>query len=339
MKNTLLSGRFLAVLMLALLTLFSSFNTLSAQAQQASAPRPLSDAAAIALLDTGSYDPQIAYDDWMYWRSDTHFVGGRYTSNPAIQTIHGVEYESDARAYKTARVATSDLGSFAYTIPVSVPGTYTVVLDFAELYWGATNGGPDGAGRRVFSVNAEGGESEIAQLDINAEVGPMAKLTKRFDVVVTDGTLNIVFQGIVNRPLVSRIGVYLFDPPPPLDLRVETLYLVDVNTGNPMMTITNGAVIDVAQLPSNRFALQAITTPSTVGSVTFGINKNGRPYAFDVQNTAPYIYPGNFGPEISWWYAPDGAYTAKLTPYTQPRYRGIAGQSTVYEFTIINNPD
>lgn len=299
----------------------------------------LSNAAAIALIDAGSYDPVIPFDDWMYWDSDKYFVGGRYTSNKAIESIGGVHYTSnDARSYINARVATSDLGSFEYTIPVSVPGTYTVVLDFAELYWGATNGGPGGAGRRIFSVNAEGGELEIPSIDINAEVGPMTKLSKTFDVAVTDGVLNIVFKGIVNRPLVSRVGVYLFNPSPPLNLEITKLYLVDVNTGLSMLTVTDGMVIDVSKLPSNHFALQAITTPSTVGSVTFGINKDGLPYGgFTVQNTKPYFYPGNQGSQISWMYSPDGVYAVKVTPYIQAWNRGVAGKSTIYTFTIINN--
>ena len=41
-------------------------------------------------------------------------------------------------------------------------------------------GGPGGAGRRVFSANLEGGPTELANYDINADVGPMAAAVKEF---------------------------------------------------------------------------------------------------------------------------------------------------------------
>ncbi len=86
--------------------------------------------------------------------------------------------------------------------------TYTVKLHFAEIYWGATGGGPGGTGKRVFSVNFEGGTAELVNYDIFAEVGAMAAVVKTFGVPVSDGTLNISFTASVDQPKVSAIEVF-----------------------------------------------------------------------------------------------------------------------------------
>ncbi len=95
-------------------------------------------------------------------------------------------------------------------------------LHFAELYWGATGGGAGGAGKRVFSVNLEGGPVELANFDVYAAAGnaAMTAVVRSFDVQVTDGTLNIVFSASVNESAVDGIEVLLAgtgSPAPPTD--------------------------------------------------------------------------------------------------------------------------
>src|SRR5690606_8904977 len=101
------------------------------------------------------------------WLADTYFVGGKTYSNSAVTQIAGT---TDDAIYLTERSAMTDLGTFGYDVPVP-NGTYTVKLHFAELYWGATNGGAGGTGKRVFNANFEGGTAEITGLDLNARVG------------------------------------------------------------------------------------------------------------------------------------------------------------------------
>ena len=95
---------------------------------------------------------------------------------------------------------------FAYAIPVDESGVYMVRLYFAEPYWGSP-GGPEGdAGRRVFSVTAEG-EILLEDLDIYAEVGELTALVKQAEVDVQDGELNLSFTAIEGEPIVAAIEV------------------------------------------------------------------------------------------------------------------------------------
>ena len=95
---------------------------------------------------------------------------------------------------------------FAYAIPVDESGVYMVRLYFAEPYWGAP-GGPEGdAGRRIFSVTAEG-ETLIEDLDVYAEVGELTALVKQAEVEVQDGELNLSFTASEGEPIVAAIEV------------------------------------------------------------------------------------------------------------------------------------
>ncbi|MBA3469139.1 MAG: EndoU domain-containing protein, partial [Herpetosiphonaceae bacterium] len=139
------------------------------------------------------------------WKLDQYATGGGTNNATAITDIAGT---ADDTLYRQTRRANTDLGTFSYAIPVPANATYRVRLHFAEIYWGATGGGAGGAGKRVFSANLEGGATELANYDINAEVGPMTAVVKEYTLAVSDGTLNIDFSATVNRPLVSAIEVF-----------------------------------------------------------------------------------------------------------------------------------
>lgn len=149
------------------------------------------------------------------WSADQYFVGGKSYSNSRVTAIAGT---TDDALYLTERSATSALGSFRYAIPAAGSGTYSIKLHFAEIYHGATGGGPGGAGRRVFSVNAEGGPAELTNYDIFAAVGAMTATTRTITAQVTDGTLDLAFTATVDQPKLSAIeitGAGTVPPPPP----------------------------------------------------------------------------------------------------------------------------
>ncbi|MBG6239956.1 N-acetylneuraminic acid mutarotase [Mycetocola sp. CAN_C7] len=150
------------------------------------------------------------------WAADANFSGGKSYSNPAVTAIAGT---TDDAIYLNERSATQNLGGFSYSIPVSASGTHTVTLHFAEIYHGATGGGPGGAGKRVFSVNFEGGATELVDFDIFATVGAMTATTRSFSVPVSDGKLDIAFTAKINQPSVAAITVVSpsggTTPPPP----------------------------------------------------------------------------------------------------------------------------
>jgi len=81
-------------------------------------------------------------------------------------------------------------------------GLFKVKLFFAEK--GGT-GAVNGAGQRVFDVNAEG-ILAFDDVDIYAEAG-MAAMKRETDVTVTDGTLDLEFIRNINNPQVNGIEI------------------------------------------------------------------------------------------------------------------------------------
>lgn len=137
------------------------------------------------------------------WAADQGFSGG--STSVKVNAISNTD--DDALYYQT-RIASADLGSFTYNLPVT-PGAYTVTLHFAEIWFiGKSGFGPAGAGKRVFHVEIEG-QRVIDSLDLNVVAGPLTAHTRTFSVNVSDSTLTIHFPTPkVNRPIVSAIEVY-----------------------------------------------------------------------------------------------------------------------------------
>jgi N-acetylneuraminic acid mutarotase len=139
------------------------------------------------------------------WSASQYFAGGKSYTNA---NVTGIASTANDAVYLTEYSATTNLGGFSFVLPVPAgAATYTVKLHFAEIYWGATGGGAGGTGKRVFSVNFEGGTAELVNYDIFAEVGAMTAVVKTFGVPVSDGTLNISFTASVDQPKVSAIEV------------------------------------------------------------------------------------------------------------------------------------
>ena len=143
------------------------------------------------LINSGG--PDYTSVDSRLWKADTYFVGG---GTNAIAATTDIGNTFDDKLYQTERWHKNTL---SYQVPVPEQGTYTVNLNFAEIYWAD-------AGLRVFDVIAEG--NVIANdLDIYAQVGGNAALTISNNVGVTDGILNIDLVGVVEKPKISSIEV------------------------------------------------------------------------------------------------------------------------------------
>ncbi len=125
-------------------------------------------------------------------------------SNQNIADIKNTIYDD---LYKTERNAdpTSKILNYSFVVP---NGRYSVWLHFAEIYFGATGGYPalGDTGVRKFDVNIED-ESKLVDFDIIREAGSMAFIKKNFDVLITDGVLDIDFISKVNRAKISAIEI------------------------------------------------------------------------------------------------------------------------------------
>ena len=133
-----------------------------------------------------------------FWHPDDYFLDG-YTSTKRTQ-ITGT---ADPDIFAAERY-----GHFSYAIPVDTRDRYTLILHFAELYFGPNASGVGGVGSRVFRVLCNG-DTLLDNFDVFKEAGSLHALIKTFSHLkpTAQGKLNITFEPIVNNATVSGIEV------------------------------------------------------------------------------------------------------------------------------------
>jgi Malectin domain len=131
----------------------------------------------------------------------------------AYQTSHALHGTNDAPLFQ------GEINGNPVTCKVGTAlaaGTYRVRLYFAEIYFGPGCVGPGGVGTRVFDILLEG-TPVLRNLDVFAESGGcMASTTnnngvpvvKQFDVMVTDGVLDISLAPTRDRAKISALEVF-----------------------------------------------------------------------------------------------------------------------------------
>jgi len=132
------------------------------------------------------------------WHPDNYYANGLTSSQQ--QEITG---SPDPDLFSVERY-----GHFTYAIPVDTRDRYTLVLHFAEFYFGPRLPGGGGAGSRVFRVMCNG-ETLLDNFDIYKEAGSLHALTKTFYHLKpsAQGKLNLTFEPIVNNATISGIEV------------------------------------------------------------------------------------------------------------------------------------
>lgn len=141
--------------------------------------------------------PAITLTD-IPWNQNQYNSGGQQYSNSEIE----IENTLSDELYQT-----EIFGNFTYSIPVPQPGSYSVVLHFAELYHGVSNS--KGVGARLFNVDIENGQKTLINYDIFLKAGgPARAIVETFnDVNVLDGVLDIVFTKIKDNAKISAIEI------------------------------------------------------------------------------------------------------------------------------------
>jgi hypothetical protein len=132
------------------------------------------------------------------WRPDTYFLGGTFSDHP--REVTGTP---DPSLYAQERY-----GHFTYSIPVDARGSYTLVLHFAELYWGSQGSGSGGVGSRLFNVYCNG-STLLDNFDVFKEAGSLHPLTKTFYHLRSspEGKLDLTFEPVSNYATISAIEV------------------------------------------------------------------------------------------------------------------------------------
>lgn len=131
------------------------------------------------------------------YKADAFFTGGLTASTTAAIYSGLVNDPAPQTVYQSERY-----GDFSYVLGNLTPGkTYTVRLDFAEIYW-------DGPGKRLFNVRMNGSEA-LNNFDIFVAAGGKNRAVRREFSVVADalGQIVIDFVSVVNYAKISGIAV------------------------------------------------------------------------------------------------------------------------------------
>jgi hypothetical protein len=132
------------------------------------------------------------------WRADDYYQNGFRSTER--RKVSGTE---DPELFGTER-----FGHFTYAIPVDRRGRYTVVLHFAEFYYGPQLPGGGGAGSRIFHVFCNG-QTLLRDFDIYKEAGSLRVVTRTFPHIEpsAQGKINLMFEPVINNATVSGIEI------------------------------------------------------------------------------------------------------------------------------------
>lgn len=131
------------------------------------------------------------------YKPDAYYTGGTIASTTAAIDRSLINDPAPQAVYQSERY-----GDFSYVLQNLTAGkTYTVRLDFAEIYW-------DGPGKRLFNVNINGAAA-LTNFDVFAAAGGKNRAIRREFTVTADslGRIVIDFISVVNYAKVSGIAV------------------------------------------------------------------------------------------------------------------------------------
>lgn len=262
------------------------------------------------------------------WSPDAKFaVGGKawVSTVPIAGTTDDALFQAERYGLK------------GYTIPLPVPGTYTVTLNAAEVYFTQPK-------QRVFSIAAEG-VKVVSNLDLVLAAGAKTAYTTSFTTTVTDGVLDLGFLPFTDQAKVSSISVSstVGDP---LVARVTAGATTILDAGGAMWTpdavfaddgkawtgtTPISGTDDDALFQSERYAVRGYTFPVPAQGyykVTLNASelywRNAGQRVFDVSAEGTTVLPGvdlvkAVGPTTAYTatfttLVTDGALNVKLTP-------------------------
>lgn len=126
-------------------------------------------------------------------------------------------------------------------------------------------------------------------------------------------------------------------PPTPIPQRLDRLVLVD-SSGRELMTLQDGATIDLSRLGSKYLDVRAEANSAAVGSVAFLLD--GQPFCINgpcVENAPPYIMGGDLSGELygNWdWLTVIGRHTVAAYACTQANASGECSKPLSAAITV-----
>ena len=188
-----------------------------------------------------------------------------------------------------------------------------------------------------FMLRAETGS---ARLEVAEGRVRLTRLSDKKSVDVDGGYYAVATEGKALE--VARIPGA---EPPPAGIAVTSFTLINADTDKPIPAfdpLIDGAVLNLAKLPTRNLNVRANTSPAEVGSVTFALDgkihntEGGAPYALAQEETQ------REGEGYKAWTPPLGQHTLTATPYTGPSKghdipgSGSPGQALTIQFRIID---
>ncbi|PSR54626.1 hypothetical protein AHMF7605_14475 [Adhaeribacter arboris] len=112
-----------------------------------------------------------------------------------------------------------------------------------------------------------------------------------------------------------------------------SLKLINANSDLLIKTITNGATLDLATLPTNNLNIKA-TPAGAVGSILFKLT--GPQNKKVIESEAPYSLFRDKNGDFPSWTPKAGNYTLTATPYSKANGSGKAGSPVTVNFKVVN---
>jgi hypothetical protein len=249
----------------------------------------------------------------------------------------------------TPRVGTYELSATPYTGPngTGTAGTpRTITFEVTDV---RPNRAPDlRSPGTQYSVE---GDTISLQLNVSDDGGPLTfaitggALPEGLTLNTTTGLISGVIADGAASPTPYAITVQVMDNGGLTDsvtfdwvvseeptFAVTSFMLINAQTEQPIMEITDGMIIDLSDLGVRRLNIRAVTTPVDVGSVEFILN--GRRFRIEEEN--PYALAGNRTTPLDYynWSYRIGTYTLRAIPYSGTRATGAVGGDLEITFTI-----
>ncbi|QNF32003.1 heparin lyase I family protein [Adhaeribacter swui] len=125
--------------------------------------------------------------------------------------------------------------------------------------------------------------------------------------------------------------------PPPVEKpdtsQPLTLTLMNADTHLPIQPLTNGAILDLAKLPTRNLNILA-TSSKTIGSIVFSLS--GAQVSNSMQSSAPYSVFGDSGGKYLTWTPVAGTYSLVSTAYAGINGTGTANVPLTVNFQVID---
>ncbi|SHJ59615.1 Listeria/Bacterioides repeat-containing protein [Hymenobacter daecheongensis DSM 21074] len=120
--------------------------------------------------------------------------------------------------------------------------------------------------------------------------------------------------------------------PIPAGQSLASFTLVNADTDQDIQTLTTGATLNLAALPTRNLNVRANTSPATVGSVVFALS--GAQVKNQTEGLAPYALFSDAGGDYNPWTPSVGSYSLTATPYSASGGTGTAGTPLTISFTV-----